>query len=142
MTNQNYNYYKVVAKCGHVGKKHYIPVVFAVTAESGKEASKKVRNFPRVKHQHKDAILRCDKITLEEYLVIKEANNKDPYLKCKNKQQQRATCDLKDRLEVDHHNDKIKHNKVERLQRVNYKLAKYKLIADYSEGDYEYDYAY
>ena len=41
------------------------PIIFAVVAENGKEASKKVREFPRVKHDHKDAILRCDKITLE-----------------------------------------------------------------------------
>ena len=51
------NYYEVLAKCGHVGKKHYVPVKFAVIAEDGKEAAKMVRYFPRVKHNHKDAIL-------------------------------------------------------------------------------------
>ena len=29
------NYYEVIAKCGHVGRKNYIPVKFAVVAESG-----------------------------------------------------------------------------------------------------------
>ena len=36
------NYYEVIAKCGHVGKKHYVPVKFAVIAEDGKEAAKMV----------------------------------------------------------------------------------------------------
>lgn len=38
-------YYEVIAKCGHVGKKHYVPVKFAVIAEDGKEAAKMVRDF-------------------------------------------------------------------------------------------------
>ena len=56
MKNEFEKYYMVIAKCGHVGRKNYIPVKFAVVAESGKEAAKKVRQFPRVKHDHKDAI--------------------------------------------------------------------------------------
>ena len=75
-------YYEVIAKCGHVGRKKYIPVKFAVVAESGKEAAKKVRQFPRVKHNHKDAILDVRCITVEEFLEIKESNANDPYLKC------------------------------------------------------------
>ena len=34
------NTYKVVAKCGHVGKGHYVDKVFAVKAETAKEAAK------------------------------------------------------------------------------------------------------
>ena len=45
-------YYNVTAKCGHVGRENYIPISFAVKAQSAKEASKRVRNFPRVKHDH------------------------------------------------------------------------------------------
>ena len=30
MTESNQNYYKVVAKCGHVGRCHYVPIIFAV----------------------------------------------------------------------------------------------------------------
>ena len=70
MIECNQNYYKVVAKCGHVGRCSYVPIIFAVVAENGKEASKKVRKFPRVKRDHKDAILRCNKITLEEFLQM------------------------------------------------------------------------
>ena len=49
--------YEVCAKCGHVGRYNYVDKIFAVKASSGKEAAAKVRNFPRVKHDHKDAIL-------------------------------------------------------------------------------------
>ena len=36
-------YYKVYAKCGHVGRNSYILKWFYVKAESGSEAAKKVR---------------------------------------------------------------------------------------------------
>ena len=88
MKNEFKKYFMVIAKCGHVGRKNYIPIKFAVVAESGKDAAKKVRQFPRVKHNHKDAILDVRCITLEEFLEIKEINDKDPYLKCHSKQEQ------------------------------------------------------
>ena len=49
-------YYKVLAKCGHVGRHRYITKWFYVKASSGKEAAYIVRYKPRVKHDHKDAI--------------------------------------------------------------------------------------
>ena len=50
-------YYEVTAKCGHVGKGFYIPITFPVRAKSAAEAASVTRAFPRVKHDHKDAIL-------------------------------------------------------------------------------------
>ena len=70
MKNEFEKYYMVIAKCGHVGKKHYVPIKFAVIAEDGKEAAKMVRQFPRVKHNHKDAILSVNKIDYERYQEI------------------------------------------------------------------------
>ena len=35
-------YYHVTAKCGHVGKDHYIPITFAVKAGSATEAASSV----------------------------------------------------------------------------------------------------
>lgn len=141
MTKMNRNYYKVVAKCGHVGRCKYIPIIFAVVAENGKEASKLVRQYPRVKHNHKDAILRCDEITFEEFLQIKETNNNDPYLHCRNKQEQNMFCDLQDRIEEDSYKNKS-YKKEDRLSRVTYKLAKCKIINDFNKKEYEYDYVY
>lgn len=142
MRQENLNYYKVVAKCGHVGKSNYIPIAFAVIAKTGKEASKKTREFPRVKHNHKDAILRCDKISYEEYLELKEINNNDLYLKCTSKHEQNSICDLIDRLVEDKHNTKPNYHKEDRQSRVRYKISKYNQRLKSMMGDDLYECAY
>ena len=43
-------YFKVEAKCGHVGHGKCIWITFATAADNGKEAARKVRDFKRVKH--------------------------------------------------------------------------------------------
>ena len=85
----NIKYFKVVAKCGHVGKRKYIPVAFAIKAESKSEASQKVKTYPRVKKQLTDSIISCEEINKKSYKELKLINSKDPYLKCKCKRQQR-----------------------------------------------------
>ena len=136
------NYYEVIAKCGHVGKKHYVPIKFAVIAKDGKEAAKMVRQFPRVKHNHKDAILSVNKIDYERYLEIVEMNKNDPYLKCHSRQEQNLIDNLEDRLEIDLHNQKAKYDKNARLQRVAYKIKKTKILEKFSWEDSDYVYAY
>ncbi len=116
-------YYKVVTKCGHVGRKRYIPITFAINAESGKEASKVARALPRVKHNRKFAIISCEEIMYDEYLEIKRFNNNDPYLKCKNIQQQNL-IDLSDRICVDDEFCIPPYNKEERKYRVELKKKK------------------
>ena len=136
------NYYEVIAKCGHVGKKHYVPIKFAVIAKDGKEAAKMVRQFPRVKHNHKDAILNVNKIDYERYLEIVETNKNDPYLKCHSKQEQNLIDNLEERLEIDLHNQKAKYDKQARLQRVAHKTKKTKILEKFSWEDSDYVYAY
>ena len=82
------NYYEVKAKCGHVGKTYYYEGTFYEEAADGKEAAAIVRERPRVKHQHKDAILSVKKITLEEYLDGKKRKETEVYFKCENRQEQ------------------------------------------------------
>lgn len=94
-------YFAVETKCGHVGKYKCIFIWFAVNAESAKAAAAKARNFKRVKHHHKDAIRRVLEISFEEYSLLQLANSSDPYLQCKNIQQQREIEDLKVRIEAD-----------------------------------------
>ena len=134
-------YYTVIAKCGHVGRKNYIPIKFAVVAESGKEAAKKVRQFPRVKHNHKDAILDVRCITLEEFLEIKEINENDPYLKCHSRQEQNLIINLAERMVADIHNEKQAFDKQARKDRVAYKLRKFKILEESSKKE-DYCYAY
>jgi hypothetical protein len=139
MKNEKHHFYKVVAKCGHVGKKHYIPVQFAICAESGKEAARIVRGFPRVKHDHKDAILLVEKIDSEQFLAIKRISDNDPYLHCRSRREQRKLCDLKDMLVEDTHNLKNNFSKENRADMVAYKLRYYEIeYLNLGEEIYEY----
>lgn len=82
-------YYRVKAKCGHVGgRKNYIDINFYTIAESGSEAAAFIRKAPRVKHHHKDAIRSVEEISAAEYQIGKSEYENDPYIQCKNKQQQ------------------------------------------------------
>ena len=87
-------YYAVCVKCGHVGKNYYVDKILAIEAESGKEAAAAARDYPRVKHHHKDAVRSVRKISGEEYASILESNRRDPYFSCRNIQQQRELCHL------------------------------------------------
>lgn len=91
-------FYKVTAMCGHVSRNKYIPISFAVKAESGKEAAAKARMFPRVKHNRKEAIINCVEITEKDYYELISLNDGDDYLKCTCIQEQRLIEGLEDRI--------------------------------------------
>ena len=86
-------YYHVTAKCGHVGKGYYIPITFAVRAASATEAASYTRMIPRVKHDHKDAILRVEEVDIIDYLDLYYDNSFDPYLQCSSKREQMQEFD-------------------------------------------------
>ena len=88
------NYYLVLCKCGHVSRKYYMPIYFCVMAENSKEAAKIARDIPRVKRDHKDAILEVKKVCKEDYDIQNEKNNQDPYLLCKSKHDQNEIMDF------------------------------------------------
>lgn len=92
--------YEVCAKCGHVGRNYYVDKVFAVRASSAKEAAKVVRDFPRVKHHHKDAIRYVIRIDEARYWEIRRMNDMDPYFTCHSIQEQRRTCEIRPLMEV------------------------------------------
>jgi hypothetical protein len=140
MKTTNQQYYKVIAKCGHVGRKHYIPIQFAIIAENGKEAAQIARNLPRVKKDHKDAILMCEKISYEVYQEILQNNHNDPYLKCKNHNEQVEKCHLSDRLVIDSPQEVIEYDKEDRLARINYKMNKFLMEIKEELNEYEYLY--
>ena len=126
------NYYLVKTKCGHVGRAKFIPIIFPVIADNGKEAAKKARQIARVKHNHKDAILDVQRVTLEEFECQLTINDNDPYLHVKNKQEQKKIVDLEKRLLADEHNDK---SKLKKNNDKSYKRKKQKIIAN----AYEYE---
>lgn len=85
------NYYKVVAKCGHVGRGHYILKDFFIEAEDGKEAAYMVRFRPRVKHHWKDAIVTVTLISKEEFIRGRELQKNDLYFNVTNSTEQRLS---------------------------------------------------
>ena len=95
--NVKYEMYEVACKCGHVGRTRYIPIHYPIKAQSGKEAASKAREYPRVKHDRKDAILSVCKIDQRRFSELREINNRDPYLRCTCIQDQNL-IDLSDRL--------------------------------------------
>ena len=92
-------FFRVTCKCGHVGRQFFVRIDFPINADSGKEAAAIARQLPRVKHDHKDAILNCVEIDYEEYQILQKINNNDPYLKCKNPQEQAHIFGFAERLE-------------------------------------------
>lgn len=106
--------YIVTVKAGHVGRKYYIPLKFPIQATSKKEAAAFARQIPRVKHDHKDAILDVCAASEEAFNKQLEENNNDPYLKAKNKQQQNVyKSDINSRkiLEKQTHSTKDRYNR-------------------------------
>jgi hypothetical protein len=83
-------YYIVTAKCGHVRKANYMPIDFPVVASNGKEAAAIARQLPRVKHDHKDAILRVREVSLDEYTRQSFINKNDPFLRISNRREHEA----------------------------------------------------
>lgn len=128
-------YYKVVAKCGHVGRRKYYEGTFYVFAENGKIAASKTRSFGRVKHHHKDAILSVTEITGQEYEAGRNEYKNERYFSCGNIQEQRKFYDEiseKIKEEMSHENFN-KHSFDEtRRQKIRYKKNK----ADLFEKSY------
>lgn len=94
--------FKVVCKCGHVGRQYYVEIAFPIIASSKKEAASIARNFPRVKHHHKDAILSVELISDLEYEMLLIENQHDDYLHCNNIQEQNLLS-MEERLIIDPH---------------------------------------
>ena len=87
-------FYQVTAKCGHVGGyDKYIPIDFFVVAETASLAAKAVRQAPRVKHHHRDAIMSVTEITADDYTAGRLAFNNDPYNNCHSAQEQQLYND-------------------------------------------------
>lgn len=124
------NYYRVVAKCGHVGRGHYIIKEFFEKAADGKEAARKVRFAPRVKHDWKDAIISVELITRDEYIQGRELQNNDLYFKVTNSTEQRVRgaidceqiimCEAPEKKKKD--KDSLFYNKLKRIQQRDIKM--------------------
>ena len=129
-------YYEVIAKCGHVGKRKYIDISFAVRAESGRDAAQKVLNYSKVKKQLKDAISNVIEIDYEGYIELRKRNSEDIYLRSHyKKERDLSTYEI---LELECNNLKRKIEFTTRKEMINYKLKKAKILLE----AYNYEYVY
>jgi hypothetical protein len=119
-------FFKVSAKCGHVGKGNFILIDFAVNCETKKEAAERARFFPRVKHDHRDAIVCVEEINREEFEQILETNENDPYLRCGSKHEQNS-LDLSNRIQHETPEEEIRFEHHDREENRWYKLKKMSL---------------
>ena len=125
MNEMEIKYFAVEAKFGHVGRKNCIIITFPIVADDRKDAARIAREMPRVKHDHKDAILSVKQISKDEYLSLKEINSSDYYLRCESKQDQRLFCkNLDSRVIKDTYFEKVEY-KTDRQERINYKRKQY-----------------
>ena len=134
-------YYCVTCKCGHVGgQNHYILINFPIKATSKKEAACIARWIPRCKHHHKDCIRDVNEISYIEFEELMKRNNNDPYLLCKNIQEQRV-YDLTERI-------CFEENKVEDIEEKRFsKIGKHlvrnkKKYFKFHNREENYSYAY
>ncbi|MDE7440142.1 MAG: hypothetical protein K2N23_06525 [Clostridia bacterium] len=86
-------YFEVAAKCGHVGRNYYYEGHFFVQAPSAKIAAGKVKCQPRVKRDHKDAILWVNEVDELAYRDGLEDMRKNPYFHCKAKHEQNCVLE-------------------------------------------------
>ena len=70
-------YFMVTVKCGHVGKNKYYKGTLFLKAENGRAAAKQARECPRVKHDHKDAILNVCQISKDDYYELRKENDQN-----------------------------------------------------------------
>lgn len=117
-------YYKVKAKCGHVGRNNYIEKDFFVKAESGREAAFKVRHLPRVKHDRKDAIIFVETISYDEYLYGVKCSRDDKYFLVTDSTTQRLSAAV-DESEIQRED---KHNEIKRTRNVEFVMRRQKIM--------------
>ena len=116
-------FYKVVAKCGHIGNRKYIDVPFAVMANSKKEAAQKILTHGKVKKHLKDAITYVLAIDYDEFIELREMNKNDDYIRSHNKRGF-SICDYD---VLDTKRNKIYKNRTEflcREEKIKYLLKK------------------
>lgn len=101
------NFFKVEAKCGHVGKNLYFKGTFYVRAKNARRAATVVRRFPRVKHDRANAIISVAPISFAEFIKGQREEYSRPYYQCLSKQEQNCHWDeiSKDIYEDDYLSD-------------------------------------
>ncbi len=75
-------YFEVGVKFGHVGTSKFYKGTLYLLANSRKEAAQIAREYPRVKHHHKEAILYVHRIEKNEYIAGRNKNKSNLFFTC------------------------------------------------------------
>lgn len=111
-------YFMVTAKCGHVGKNKYFEGTIYVKAHNGKDAARKVREMPRVKHDRKDAIMAVQEVDFDVFEAGRKANHHIHYYTCGSRQEQNYYLqEIEDNIFCED-NEKRKSSKTHSLRKV------------------------
>lgn len=113
-------FFEVEAKCGHVGMNKYVLKNFYIKTDSAKKAAYIIRNVPRVKHDHKDAIRNVREITYEEYVEGSKRMEADDYFRIHNSSEQKGL--LSENVFYEEYEERKK------SREVNFKLKKTKIL--------------
>ena len=113
-------FFEVQAKCGHVGMNKYVLKNFYIKTDSAKKAAYIIRNVPRVKHHHKDAIRNVREITYEEYVEGSKRMEADDYFRIHNSSEQKGL--LTENVFYEEYEERKK------TREVNFKLKKTKIL--------------
>lgn len=97
-------YFIVKTKCGHVGRFNCVWIDYAIVASDAKTAALYAKSKARVKKHHKDVIAGVREVNFESFMKQRAENDADPYLHCKNVQQQRYILGFESRIESDEWN--------------------------------------
>ena len=113
-------FFEVQAKCGHVGRYKYVVIKFYIETDTAKDAATIIRRVPRVKHNHKDAIIGVKKIGYQEYVDGIKQNEEDDYFHIHNSSDQK-------RIAMDDIIDEVCYEQ-ERTREIGFKIRKWKLL--------------
>ncbi len=113
-------FFEVEAKCGHVGMNKYVLKNFYIKTDSAKKAAYIIRNVPRVKHDHKDAIRNVREITYKEYVEGSKRMEADDYFRIHNSSEQKGL--LSENVFYEEYEERKK------SREVNFKLKKTKIL--------------
>ena len=114
-----------------------VEIIFFIRANDGKEAAIIVRNTPRVKHNHKYAILDVKKIDLDEYMLGMKSHDNDKYFQVQNSSEQRELHAV-DNVEIFKEEEVQKPKRKHTGQRLRYETITKEADELLRGGNYEY----
>jgi hypothetical protein len=131
-------FFEVTAKCGHVGRGQFYTGLFYVRAEDGSAVAAIVRMMPRVKHDHKNAILAVIKVDYTAFRTGQLLHRANPYFNCHSVQEQRLRlAEIADGIQEETHSEYERRRQDDRLAKLEVLRRQYRKMNKYGDNDYD-----